>query len=191
MQNDKQEINDVAPSSIRHLIGQKGVIDQVTVALTRHRWTAKKFDNSLARWTARLGQIRPRQHHRREKWPLSCTKFLGRHQEPFRPPLIASCRRSRKTSSTSTNATNSPSHIKRHSILALDKKKIVVTGGKGKSPGSIPLANFTVLLSTTDEYNLLQPLRDRMRLTLRFDYYCDEDLETVVQHSLHRTWLGY
>jgi Holliday junction DNA helicase RuvB len=55
-------------------------------------------------------------------------------------------------------------------------------GAKVKSPGSIPLADFTVLLSTTDEYNLLQPLRDRMRLTLRFQYYSDEDLATLVTH---------
>ena len=47
-------------------------------------------------------------------------------------------------------------------------------------PQSLPLNDFTVLLSTTDEYNLLQPLRDRMRLTLRFGYYSDEDLATVV-----------
>jgi len=52
--------------------------------------------------------------------------------------------------------------------LALDKRKIVLTGGKGNSPQSVPLADFTVLISTTDEYNLLQPMRDRMRLTLRF-----------------------
>ena len=43
-------------------------------------------------------------------------------------------------------------------------------GSKGGSPQSLPLADFTVLLSTTDEFNLLQPLRDRMRLTLRFEY---------------------
>ena len=64
--------------------------------------------------------------------------------------------------------------------LALDKQKIVLGGNKGGSPQSLPLNDFTVLLSTTDEYNLLQPLRDRMRLTLRFQYYSEEDLATVI-----------
>ena len=35
---------------------------------------------------------------------------------------------------------------------------------------SLPLADFTVSLSTTDEYCLSQPLRDRMRLLLRFEF---------------------
>jgi len=64
--------------------------------------------------------------------------------------------------------------------LALDKRKIVLSGGKGSTPQSLPLADFTVLLSTTDEYNLLQPLRDRMRLLLRFEYYSPDELATVV-----------
>jgi Holliday junction DNA helicase RuvB len=64
--------------------------------------------------------------------------------------------------------------------LALDKRKIVLTGGKGNSPQSLPLENFTVLLSTTDEYHLMEPLRHRMRLMLRFEYYSAEELATVV-----------
>ena len=39
--------------------------------------------------------------------------------------------------------------------LALDKRKIVLSGGKGGRPQSIPLNDFTVLLSTTDEYGSL------------------------------------
>ena len=47
MHNDKQEINDVAPSSIRHMIGQKSVIDQVEVALDAAQIDGKRFDDSL------------------------------------------------------------------------------------------------------------------------------------------------
>ena len=47
MTDNKNEINDVAPSSIRHLMGQKGVIDQVSVALDAAQMDGKKFDHSL------------------------------------------------------------------------------------------------------------------------------------------------
>ena len=64
MQNDKQEINDIAPSSIRHMIGQKGVIDQVTVALLRVRrgqrpWVGDRrhLSHRLARRRG-LGEVR-------------------------------------------------------------------------------------------------------------------------------------
>ena len=36
--------------------------------------------------------------------------------------------------------------------------------------------------STTDEYCLLQPLRDRMRLILRFEFYSEDELTTVLSH---------
>ena len=62
--------------------------------------------------------------------------------------------------------------------LALDKQMIFITGGK--TPQGIPLADFTLLLSTTDEYCLLQPLRDRARLLLRLDFYTEQDLTTVL-----------
>jgi Holliday junction DNA helicase RuvB len=74
--------------------------------------------------------------------------------------------------------------------LALDKRQIVLQGGRsGRAPQSIPIADFTVLLSTTDEYCLLQPLRDRMKLVLRFDFYSVEDLTTLLrQHSQALKW---
>ena len=41
--------------------------------------------------------------------------------------------------------------------LAIDQRKLFIKGTKSK-PQSIPIADFTLLLSTTDEYCLLQPL---------------------------------
>ena len=53
--------------------------------------------------------------------------------------------------------------------LALDKRKVTIVGSK--SVQSIPLAKFSLILGTTDEYSLLSPLRDRMKLVLRFQFY--------------------
>jgi Holliday junction DNA helicase RuvB len=44
---DHHEINDVAPSSLSHLIGQKNVMDQVAVALEAAFADGKKFDSAL------------------------------------------------------------------------------------------------------------------------------------------------
>ena len=46
----------------------------------------------------------------------------------------------------------------------------------------LPLADFTLLLSTTDEYGLLQPCRDRMKLLLRFDFYSEVELVEVLRY---------
>ena len=63
--------------------------------------------------------------------------------------------------------------------LALDKQCLF--GGK-RLVQPIPIADFTLLLSTTDEYCLLQPLRDRMKMMLRFEYYSDEELTMLLRH---------
>ena len=45
------------------------------------------------------------------------------------------------------------------------------TATKYRKPQGIPIADFTLLVATTDEYCLLQPLRDRMKLLLRYEFY--------------------
>jgi Holliday junction DNA helicase RuvB len=63
--------------------------------------------------------------------------------------------------------------------LALDKQCLFASKRLSQP---IPIADFTLLLSTTDEYCLLQPLRDRMKLTLRFEFYSEEELATLLRH---------
>jgi holliday junction DNA helicase RuvB len=66
--------------------------------------------------------------------------------------------------------------------LALDRRRLVLgRRGPGRAPQSAPLADFTLLLATTDEYRLLAPLRDRMRLVLRFEFYSSADLVELLQ----------
>ena len=65
--------------------------------------------------------------------------------------------------------------------MAMDQRKIVVNGKTGGSPITIPLADITLLLATTHEADLLQPLRDRMRLVLRFRFYSTEELAELVR----------
>ena len=64
--------------------------------------------------------------------------------------------------------------------LAVDKRRLIIQGGK--TPMTLPLADFSLLLSTTDEYSLLQPCRDRMKLLLRFQFYSEAELVEVLRH---------
>ena len=174
------EINDVAPTSIRHLIGQQGVIAQVTVALDAAQMDGKKFESSLLVGPPGMGKS-ALANVIAEEMATDLHEVLG---QAITSPAdlhalllgakdrdvihIDECHELGKPFQTSL-------------YLALDKHKIVLSGGKGSSPQSLPLADFTVLLSTTDEYKLLQPLRDRMRLTLRFEFYSVEELAMVVK----------
>ena len=75
-----------------------------------------------------------------------------------------------------------PSEQQHALLIALDQRKIVLAGGKtGRSPHSIPLPSFSLLLATTDEFKLISPLIDRMRLVLRFQFYGVEDLAEITR----------
>lgn len=178
--NESNEISDVAPSSIKHLIGQKGVIDQVAVALDAAFADNRKFDHALLVGPPGVG-----------KSALAAV-IAAEMAAEFHETLGQSIKTPADFNALLLAAKNKDVvHIDEcHELAkpyqtaiyrAIDKREIVLSGGKpGNGPQGIPLGDFTLLLSTTDEYNLLQPLRDRMRLLLRFDFYSGEDLTTVL-----------
>lgn len=180
MAQENKEIGDVAPSSLRHLIGQKGVIAQVSVALDAAQIDNCKFDNSLLVGPPGLGKSALANVIAQEM----ATGFHEVLGQSIKSPadlnaLLLSAKHKDVVHIDESHELARPYQTSLY--LALDKRQIFLNGNKGGAPQSIPLADFTVLLSTTDEYNLLQPLRDRMRLLLRFDYYSPDELSTVVR----------
>jgi Holliday junction DNA helicase RuvB len=58
--------------------------------------------------------------------------------------------------------------------------RILFVRTRGDRTLTLPVADFTLVLATTDEYGLLQPLRDRCKLLIPFSWYDVEDLCTIV-----------
>jgi Holliday junction DNA helicase RuvB len=183
------EIGDVKPTSMKHLIGQKGVLDQVTVALDAAFADGKKFDHALLVGPPGLGK--------------SQTAFVVAQEMAtgFHEVLGQSIACPADLNALLLGAQERDIiHIdEAHELdreyqtvlyLALDQRKLTHGGGRtGKAVQSVPLADFTLLLSTTDEYGLLQPLRDRMKLLLRFEFYATDDLTRLARQRA--TALGW
>lgn len=173
------EINDVAPTSLNHIVGQRSVVDQLRVAIDAAFEDGRRVDSSLLVGGPGLGKSALAR--------IIATEMATDFHEVIGQSI---------TSPSDLNAfilgakEKSICHIdEAHELkkefqtalyLALDQKKLFMGGGK--SIQSLPIADFTLLLSTTDEYCLLQPLRDRMRLVLRFEFYSVEELTTVIRH---------
>ena len=182
MTDRRTDINDVAPSSLSHLVGQKSVVAQVAVALEAAFADNKKFDHALLVGGPGLGKTEMAKIVAQEMaselhdvlgQTITCAADLN--------ALLLGA--SDKDVIHIDEAHELEKAYQTALYLALDQKRIVLQGGKsGRSPQSIPIADFTLLLSTTDEYALLQPLRDRMKLLLRFEFYSVSELTEIVKH---------
>ena len=190
--NEKQktEINDVQPSSLRHIVGQDGVKSGVSVAIDACQMDSRRFDHALLVGPPGLGKTAIAQVLAAE---LAADYFevLGqsiKHPSDLNSVLLAA------TSGSVVfidEAHELKTEFQTALYLALDKRKIILSGGSraGGTPQILPLADFALLLASTDEHCLLQPLRDRMRLLLRFTYYSVEELTTILlQRSRALSW---
>ncbi|MGO9113414.1 MAG: Holliday junction DNA helicase RuvB C-terminal domain-containing protein, partial [Thermoguttaceae bacterium] len=173
------DLNDATPSSFAHIIGQKTVVDQLQVALDASFADYRRLDDCLLVGPPGLGKSQI-------ATVLACELAVTRHEI-----LGQSIKSAADLNAVLLGAGDGevvfidechelPKVFQTSLYLALDKRRIFVRGGN--SFQSLPLAEFTLLLGTTDEYALLQPLRDRMRLLLRFEFYSADELTTIVRH---------
>jgi Holliday junction DNA helicase RuvB len=177
--NEATEINDVAPSSLSHLIGQRGVIDQVRVALDAAQIDNKKFDHALLVGGPGLGKSQLAAVIAQEM-ATDFHEILGQSIKNTADLNVLLLAAKDKDVVHIDECHELAREFQTALYLAVDKRKLIIQGGK--TPMTIPLADFTLLLSTTDEYSLLQPCRDRMKLLLRFQFYEEVDLIEVLRH---------
>jgi Holliday junction DNA helicase RuvB len=188
--NDNRDISDVSPTSLSHLIGQRSVIEQVKVALDAAQQDGKKFDHALLTGSCGLGKTQTAKVIAAEM-AADFHEVLG--QAITSPAdLNAVLLSATEKSVIFVDEAHELEKVYQTALyLALDQRRVFLQGSKsGRTPESIPLSDFTLLLATTDEFRLLQPLRDRMKLTLRFEFYsAGELMELLKQRSRVLRWV--
>jgi Holliday junction DNA helicase RuvB len=172
------EVNDVQPTSLKHLESksQKSVLEMVSVWLEVCFIDQVKFPNCLMTGPAGTGKT------------SLCEVIASELQVPIQITLGHTLRTPADLNAVLLKATD-------RSIVAVDEADLMpvpvqtalmvaISSGRiflpaGGSVQSLPLANMTFLLATTEEWGLLGPATQRFN-TLRFSYYCEEDLRNIV-----------
>jgi MoxR-like ATPase len=176
-----KEIRDVCPTSLSKLVGQRSVIDQLTVALDASFADGRKMDDCLLVGGPGLGKSQIASIIAQEL-AADFQEVLGQSiQTPADlNTLLLSAKHKSVIHIDETHEMDRKFQTALY--LAIDKRTIFLNGGKNIQ--SIPIADFTLLLSTTDKYCLLQPLRDRMKLVLRFQFYTNEELTQLLLYRI-------
>jgi holliday junction DNA helicase RuvB len=186
---ESNEINDVAPTSLTHLIGQRSVVEQVRVALDAAQQDGLPFPSALAVGPAGTGKSQTAKIIAREM-AADFHEVLGQSvasPADFNALLLGAKNRDVVLID---EAHELEREYQTSLYVAIDQKRIFLQGGRtGRTPQSIPLHDFTLLLATTDEFKLLQPLRDRMKVMLRFGFYSAGELvELLKQRTRALRW---
>ena len=183
------DINEAGPNSVRHLIGQPSVKQQILVALDSAQQDNRKFDHALLVGPPGMGKTAAAQIIAAEMG-TDFLEVLGQSLKGVGDLNALLLQATDRAVVFLDEAHELAKTLQVALYLALDQRRILLQGSrKRSSPVGIPIHDFTLLLATTDEYQLLQPLRDRMRLTLRFQFYGNEDLEKIA--SLRAAALGW
>jgi holliday junction DNA helicase RuvB len=176
------DINDARPTSVRHLIGQPGVVDQIVVALDSAQQDNRKFDHALLVGFPGGGKTTTAQVIAAEMG-TDFLDVLGQSINSVADLNALLLQATDRAVVFVDEAHELDKTLQTALYLALDQRRVLLQGSrKGSTPIAVPIKDFTLLLASTDEFQLLQPLRDRMRLILRFQFYKPEDLEQIVHH---------
>jgi Holliday junction DNA helicase RuvB len=179
MDQPNLDVGSFTPTSLNHIIGQRTVVDQVAVALEASFADGKKFDHALLVGASGCGKSALATVIGREM-AANVHEVLAQSIEGP-ADLNAVLLRAKDKDVVFLDEAHMLSKDHQTALyLALDKRTVYANGPK--SVQAIPLADFTLLLASTDEYAILEPLRDRCRLLLRFQHYANDDLTLIVRH---------
>ena len=179
------DIHDVKPSSLSHLIGNDHVRQQVQVALDSCFEDQVRFPDTMLVGPPGLGKSALATVISKELC-VELYETLGQSVGPAElNALLLSAKDNELIHVDECHLL--PTEQQTSIFYALDQRKLIVQSGNGQT--AIPLAKFSLLLSTTDPQKVLQPLRDRMRMVLEMGYLTELELiEVVRQRSRALGW---
>jgi holliday junction DNA helicase RuvB len=173
-----KDIGDIGPTSLSHIVGQRAVVEQLRIAIDAAFEDGIRLPHCLLVGPPGLGKTQTVSATSHEL-AVKCHTVLGQSIKSKGDIHALLMPVKDKEILFIDEVHGVPKPLQTLLYQAIDRRKISVICGSAMH--TIPLENFTLMLATTDEHRLLQPLRDRMRLVLHFQFYSVEELATIVR----------
>jgi Holliday junction DNA helicase RuvB len=182
------EVSDAGPGSLNDMIGQTSVMAQVAVALSAASADATKFPHAILCGPPGVGKSQTAAIIARAM-NTKLHEILGQTIKSAAELNCLLLEVEEDRTIVHIDEAHEIDRVYQTALLyALDQRRVFLQGSKAGAQ-SIPISDFTLLLSSTDEHRLVQPLRDRMKLVLRFEFYSTEELTAILsQRSRALDW---
>lgn len=175
------DLRDCQPTSLRHIIGAKNIVESLSIAIDACFAEGKRFPDTMMTGPGGVGKT------------ATCHVLQHELATTLHYAIGQTLNDMATMSSFLLNAKDGDllgidevhelgKEIQTLLFIVLDKRILPIRGNNAVQ--GIPLANFSLLLMTTDEYKVLTPLKDRMRLVLRYSLYSEEELTQVVKQRV-------
>jgi len=174
------EVNDCRPQVIEHFIGQKSVVQRSRIALESAWNQGTKLPHMLMQGGPGLGKTELSHILARE---MGCELHEQLAQNIKDPKdLHAFLLTPKNREVVLLDEIHELPPISQTTLYrAMENQQIFLDCKRGKKSRPLKIANFTVLGATTDPQKLLQPLRDRFKLVLDYQFYSAKELEVMLR----------
>ena len=174
------------PPSLNHIIGQKLVVEQAKIALDSAFQDGTAFPSALLCGAPGLGKS------------LLCRVISQEFQTQYIEALGQSLSLPSELNALLLSAGDKailfideademPEFLQTVLYKATEEKRIYLESSQpGRPPQVIPISDFTLLLASNHEHSIVQPLRDRLRMVLRFEFYSSTELLEIVRQRCRR-----
>jgi len=181
------EVNSTgAPTTIDHIIGQTKVVEQVRVALEASWTDGSRLCHMLLTGAPGLGKT------------LLATVLAAELGSKLRQVLA-------QTLYCASDLHGLLAEADDRDVIVIDEADeldplmqtqlyraledgclFLPSSERRRRPYQVRLSSFTLLCCSNHEGSLVQPLRDRFRMILRFDFYTEDELSALLKQRLHQ-----
>ena len=179
--NMSHEVNDAVPQVLEHFVGQRQIVERLKVVLDAVWNDGVRLPNILATGSPGLGKTEL-SHILAKEMGSELRETLAQNlktPEDLHGFLMDSAD---KDVLLIDEIHELSATVQTSLYRAMENGIIFINRANSKRPATLKLPLISVVGCTTDCFRLLQPLVDRFKLVLPFEFYTDDELKTLVKN---------